>query len=196
MRRAAFALALGMAFAPSILPQEAAARPEAEQHDPWIFWKWINFAILAGGLGYLISKHAPAFFDNRSKEILQGIADGAKALQEARSRAASIEQRLAGIQTEIDKLRGAGRAEMTEEGERMQRETERHLQKLQEQAAQEITLMTRASKDELRKYSAELALQLAEQRIRSRITKEDQNGLMDAFLDDLRRESTLSVRAK
>ncbi|MGD0435525.1 MAG: hypothetical protein ABSB86_03620 [Bryobacteraceae bacterium] len=193
MRRAAFALALGMAFASPMLPQEA-ARPEAEQHDPWIFWKWVNFAILAGGLGYLISKHAPAFFDSRSKEILQGIADGAKALKEAQARAAGIEQRLAGIQTEIDKLRGAARVEMAAEGDRRQRDTERHLQKLQEQAAQEITLMTRASRDELRKYSAELALQLAEQRIRSRITKENQNGLVDAFLGDLRREATLSVR--
>jgi F-type H+-transporting ATPase subunit b len=202
IRRAALALALGMMSASSMLPQEAVAGSEAktehsdhEQGDQWIWWKWANFVILVGGLGYLIGKHAPAFFESRSKEILQGIADGTKALKDAHSRAAAVELRLAGIQQEIESLRDAARSEMTAESQRIQRETEHHLQRLQAQAAQEITLMTRASRDELRKYSAELALQLAEQRIRTRITKDTQNVLMDAFLGDLRHQPTPGVRA-
>jgi len=196
IRRAAIVLALGMVFAPSMMPQEpAGSEAKTEQGDPWIWWKWVNFVILAGGLGYLVSKHAPAFFEGRSKEILQGISDGTKALKDAHARAASIELRLAGIQNEIDNLRGAARAEMAAEGQRIQRETEHRLERLQAQAAQEITLMTRASRDELRKYSAELALQLAEQRIRSRITQDAQDGLVDAFLGDLRHQVTPSVQA-
>jgi F-type H+-transporting ATPase subunit b len=199
MRRAAVALAFGMLFAPSMLPQEPASGSaetrQAEQGDPWIWWKWVNFIILAGGLGYLISKNAPAFFESRSKEILQGIADGTKALKEAHARASAIDLRLAGIQHEIDNLRSAARSEMAAEGQRIQRETEHHLQRMQEQAAQEIALMTRASRDELRKYSAELALDLAEQRLRSRINQETQNGLVDAFLGDLGHQVTTGVRA-
>jgi len=199
MRRAAAALAFGMLFAPSMLPQEpvagSAETKQSEQGDSWIWWKWANFVILAGGLGYLINKNAPAFFEGRSKEILQGIADGTKALKEAHARASAIELRLAGIQHEIDNLRGAARAEMAADGQRIQQETEHHLHRMQEQAAQEIALMTRASRDELRKYSAELALQLAEQRIRSRVTQDTQNGLVDAFLGDLGRQVTTGVRA-
>ena len=196
MRRAALVLALGMVLAPGILPQEAAgSEAKTEQGDPWIWWKWVNFVILAGGLGYLIGKHAPAFFDGRSKEILRGIADGTKALKDAHARATSLELRLAGIQNEIDNLRGVARSEMAAEGQRIQRETEHHLQRLQAQGEQEIVLMTRASRDELRKYSAELALRLAEQRIRSRVTKDAQDGLVDAFLGDLSHQATLGVRA-
>ncbi len=58
---------------------------------------------------------------------------------------------------------------MMAESERVRRETEHHLQRIQEQSVQEIALMTRAAKDELRKYAAELAVGLAEQRIRSRM---------------------------
>jgi F-type H+-transporting ATPase subunit b len=198
-RRVVLTLAVGLLVAPSMLPQETSqgsqTSREAEQGDPWIWWKWANFLILAGGLGYLISKSAPAFFEGRSKEILQGIEDGAKALQAAQARAAAVELRLAGIPKEIDRLRSDARTELAAESQRIQGETARHIQKLQQQATQEITLMTRASRAELRRYSADLALQLAEQRIRSRMTAETQNGLLDGFLNDLRRETGGGVRA-
>ena len=69
MRRAVMALALGLTLACFALPQEGEnkANPSAESGDPWITWKWINFAILAAGLGYLISKTAPAYFKGRSE---------------------------------------------------------------------------------------------------------------------------------
>lgn len=197
MRRATLAIALGLSFASYALPQEtgqqpAGAKQESEQGDPWLWWKWANFALLAGGLGYLISKHAPGFFAQRSKEIGQAMLDAAQVKKDAEARAAGIELRLAGLQNEIEKLRGAARAEVTAEGERISRETEQRLQKIQSQAAQEIVLMTRAGRDELRKYSARLALDLAEQRIRSRMTKEAQDGLVDGFLQDLRHGATQS----
>jgi len=199
MRRAAVVLAFGMAVASWLPAQEPAAgaenRQEAEQHDPWIWWKWANFAILAAGLGFLIAKNAPAFFEARSKEILQGIADGTKALKEAQARSATVELRLAGIQKEIDNLRSDARAEMAAEEQNIQRQTEKHLQRLQEQSAQEIALMTRGSRDELRKYSADLALDLAEQRIRVRMNKETQDGLVDGFVKDLRSQPPAGVRA-
>ena len=80
-----------------------------------------------------------------------------------------MEARLANLQSEIEKLRETAHAEMTAESERVRRETEHHLQRIREQSVQEVELMTRAAKDELRKYAAELAIGLAEQRIRSRM---------------------------
>jgi F0F1-type ATP synthase membrane subunit b/b' len=190
MRPATLVIVLGMAFTIPALPQEPGekrdAQHEAEQGDPWIWWKWVNFAILAGGLGYLISKHAPAFFAQQSQEIKQAMADAAQAKQTAEAQAAKIEQRFAGLQKEIESLRQAARAETTAEGERISRETAHQLERVQDQAAQEMALMTRAAREELRKYSALLALDLAEQRIHSRISKDVQDELVDGFLQDLR----------
>jgi F0F1-type ATP synthase membrane subunit b/b' len=75
---------------------------------------------------------------------------------------------------------------MSAEGERISRETEHHVQRIQEQAAQEIELLTRSATDELRKYSAELALGLAEQRIRARLDPATQQRLAEGFVHDLR----------
>jgi F0F1-type ATP synthase membrane subunit b/b' len=186
MRRAAIALALGLALASFVLPQEPAGatetKHESEQGDPWIWWKWANFLLLAGGLGYLISKRAPALFQARSQEIQQ-------------ARAAAIELRLQNLQTEIDSLRQTARAEMAAEGDRLRRETEHRLRRIQEQALQEIAQITRAARDELRKYSAQLAIGLAEQRIRSRMTPEVQQNLVDGFILDLRSRAPKAGRA-
>jgi F-type H+-transporting ATPase subunit b len=113
--------------------------------------------------------------------------------EEAAAFAAGIEARLANLQSEIEKLRTDARAEMDAEGARIQRETERHLDRIREQAAQEIELLTRGAKDELRKYSAELAVNLAEQRIRAQMNPAMQQNLAQGFLHDMRKHSTLQA---
>ena len=184
-------LGLGIVFAASLLAQSG---QEVETGDPWLGWKWANFLILAAGLGYLIRKHAPAFFQQRSREIQLGISEATKTKQEAEARAAVIERRLAGLESEITKLRAEAREEIAAEGGRISRETIHRLQRIQAQSTQEIELMSRAAKAELRKYSAELALDLAQQRIRGRMTKEAQDSLADKFLQDLRYQITPGER--
>ena len=206
MRRAAFALALGLAFASYVLPQDPSEVPvpqsqparqaqhEAETGDPWLLWKWVNFLILIGGLGYMASKHVPALFRARSEEIQQALADAAKVRKDAEAQAASIEQRFKNLEMEIENLRQTARAEAASEGERIRQETERHLARIQEQSVQEIVLMTRAARHELRKYSADLAIGLATQRIRARMTPEVEQNLVDGFLDNLRSRMPAATR--
>jgi len=200
MPRATLALAVGLIFASYALPQETKSAPateqEGEQNDPWIGWKWANFLILAAGLGYLISKSAPAFFAQRSREIEASLVDAAKARQEAEARAGAIEKRLADLDREIESLRQVASAETAAEGERLRSETERQLQRIQHQAAQEMEMMISGARAELRKYAGLLAIDLAEQRIHSRLTKDVQDDLVDGFLQDLRTRVQPGVTAR
>ncbi len=185
MRRVVLALALGWTLASFAFSQEPA--PAIQTGDPWIVWKWVNFAILVAGLGYLAGKAAPAYFRGRSEEIQRALSEALREIKDAEAQAADLDLRLAGIQTEVENLRSQARAEMTAEGERMRAETERHMKRIQEQSVQEIALMTRGAREELRGYSAGLALDLAEQRIRARITPDLQEALVDGFIGDLDR---------
>ncbi len=189
--RAALALALGLAFASCALPQETPSGKESQagQAEPGIWWKWANFAILAAGLGYLIGKHVPPLFRKQSDAIQSALAESAKIKQDAAAYAAGVEARLGSLQREIQQLREDAHAEMTAESERIRRDTEHHVQKIREQSVQEIALMTRAAKDELRKYAAELAIGLADRHIRFRMNPEIQSQLVDGFLHDLDRAS-------
>jgi len=194
MRRATLAITLGLAFASYALPQEPGQLPEAkqeiEQGDPWIWWKWANFAILAGGIGFMIYKVAPALFEQRKRAIGQAMFEAAAAVRDAQMRAAEIETRFTALQSEIAEIRRNAKAEMSAESDRISHETEQRLKRIQDQAAQEIALVARAERDELRKYTAQLALDLAEQRLRSRLTADTQDGLVDGFLQDLRYQVT------
>jgi len=197
MRRAILAITLGLAFAAYALPQEPGhlpeAKPEVEQSDPWIWWKWANFGILAVGIGFMIGKVAPALFAERSRSIGHAMFEAATAVRDAQIRATEIEARFAALENDIAELRRSAKAEMSAESERISRETEQRLKKIQDQAVQEIALIARAGRDDLRKYSARLALDLAEQRLRSRMTQGTQDGLVDGFLQDLRSQVTQSA---
>jgi len=194
MRRLGLLIALSFALSFSAFAQEPGHTPETtapETGDPLIVWKWVNFLILAGGLAYLIGKQAPAYFRGRTEEVRRAMDEAAREIKDAEAKAANVELRLSGLKTEIENLRSAARSETAAEAQRIREETERHLKRIQEQSGQEIELLTRASRDELRRYSASLALDLAEQRIRSRITPGSEEGLVDGFLHDLRQRAAV-----
>jgi F0F1-type ATP synthase membrane subunit b/b' len=188
MKRAILCILLGLWLATSALPQEkqeAAKTSEEGNSDPWIWWKWANFLILAGALGFLVTKQAGAYFRNQSEDITRGIKEAAMVKQDAEMRAAQIEKRLSGLGDEVGKLRSAALAEMTAELQRIGQETERMVKRLHQQAEQEIELMTKAARQEIRVYSAGLAVQLAEQRIRASLDAPTQAALANAFIHDL-----------
>ena len=198
IRRGALILLLGLAFACGVPAQERAESKESKQEsseDSLLMWKWANFAILVIGLGYLIGKNVPPLFRKRAQEIEQSIADAARQKKDAEARAAAMDQRLASLGAEIEQLRSDARAQATAESQRIGKETQDRLARIQSQSAAEIAMLTRAGRDQLRRYAAGLALDLAEQRVRSRVTPDTQGTLVDGFLQDLHRQVQPGGRA-
>lgn len=158
----------------------------ADEHgDPFIWWKWANFAILGGGLGYLLAKHLPPFFRSRTEEIQKGITEAAALKKDAEARLADMDARLKRLDREIAGLREGARAEIAAEGERMQGETRAALAKIQANAEQEIAAATRAASAQLRAEAAQLAVNLAAERIQARMTPETQADLVSRFVGTL-----------
>lgn len=168
---------------------QTAAAAEAGAHDHTLLWKWVNFVILAGVLGYMISKRAGAFFGGRTEQIQKDIREASRLRQDAERRAAEIERRLASLPAEIEQLRRAAQEEMAAEGERLRRETEAALEKIREQAQQEIASIASAARQELKAYSADLAVALAERKLRELLTRERDAELVGAFLENLEKQA-------
>jgi F-type H+-transporting ATPase subunit b len=160
---------------------------ETGGHDESLgMWKWANFAILAALIGYGAAKAAPAFFRGRSDEILKSIREAREARDEAEARAAAIEKKLSRIGDEIDAVRASSRQEMESEGRRIQEETRRLVAKLQENASSEIAAMGKQAEADLRRHALDLALQLAEQKVKQRLTPTTQSSLVNRFVQGLR----------
>src|SRR5579885_1077351 len=125
-------------------------------------WKWVNFAILAAGLGYLCAKMLPPFFKSRTAEIQQGIREAQAIKKEADARAAEMESRLASLGAEIEKFRAQASSEMQQEGDRIREETKRQIARVEQQAQAEIETAGKIARRDLQAYAAKLALDLAE----------------------------------
>jgi len=153
--------------------------------EKWLPWEWANFVILAGGLGYLIGKNGGAFFRGRTAIIQKDIADSGRLREEAEAKAREIEQRVAALGAEIEKLRAEAGAAFAKEGERIREETAHHLHLLEQQTEREIESMSRAARDGLRTWAAQLALDLAEGRIREGMDGLTQSRLLNTFVRQL-----------
>jgi F-type H+-transporting ATPase subunit b len=196
MRRlAVVTVALGLAFAGSIaLAQEhegaekktGAEKEEsfAEKHE--LELKWANFLILAGLLGYTLGKNAGPFFAARSAGIRKDMDESLRQRQEAEAKAADVDRRLANLERDIAALRGQGEAEAKAETERMAQQTTAEIAKIQSHAEQEIASAGKAARMALKRYSAELAMGLAEQKVRARMTPDTEDALVEGFVRNLR----------
>ncbi|MDX2151443.1 MAG: ATP synthase F0 subunit B [Bryobacteraceae bacterium] len=153
--------------------------------DPMLPWKWANFAILAGGLGYLLSKNMKGYFGARTAEIQKGIKDASAMKADADQRAAAIEAKLAGLKHDIEEMRREARHELENEGRRLEEETKQILAKVRQQTEQDIASASKAARQELKEYAASLAVNLAEQKLASQMTPETQRGLVTGFLRNL-----------
>ena len=152
------------------------------EKGPDVFWGWLNFALLAGALGYVIKKNAGPYFAQRSLEIRKGMADAEAARAASDAKVAEVDRRLANLQTEIEALRRGAQQEAEAGAERARREAAAELAKIQSHLADEIAAASKSATLELRRYSANLALALAEQKIAVRLTPEAQDRLVRTFV--------------
>jgi F-type H+-transporting ATPase subunit b len=177
----------------AVAQEPSSAKPEATENsseDKLAIWKWANFVLLVAGLGYLVAKSVPAMFRARGEEILKGIQEAQKVKQDAEKRAAEMEARLAKLGADIEAFRVHAKADMEKESQRIQDETAAHAKKLEAQAAAEIESAGKAARASLKRYAADLALDLAAQRIQSRLDASTEDGLVDNFLSDLKHQGS------
>lgn len=182
-----------LAFGASFAVAQEPARSEAQKEERVEFgdiWKWANFVILAAGLGYLMKKHLPPMFRDRTAEIQKDITEAQAIKKDAEARAAAVEARVAALGAEMDRFRAQSKIEMQQEGDRIRQETARQIARQDTQAQQEIEAAGKTARRELKEYAAKLALELAEQRIRARVDDRVESALVDAFVADLGREES------
>jgi F-type H+-transporting ATPase subunit b len=165
--------------------QEASDSPVEGEHGKLDMWKWANFLVLTAGLGYLIGKNAGPFFASRSLQIRKDMLESQEARRQAEARAAEVDRRLAGLETDIAALRAESQKEGEAETERLSRQTAAEMAKIQAHAEQQIVSAGKAARMELKRYSSQLAVELAEQRIRARMNPETQEALVRGFVHDL-----------
>ena len=133
-----------------------------------VYWTFlvINFAILAAGLAWVVKKVLPNGFAPRTAEIQKGIEEARKASADAGARLAEIEGRLAKLDAEIAEIRSAAEADFSVEEQRIKAAAEQDAKNVIAAAEQEIAAAARTAQRELKSFVADLAVGLAEKKIK------------------------------
>ena len=138
-----------------------------------------------GGLGYLVKKLLVPFLEERGKLIRQDMDRSAKALADADQRLAAVEDRLKSMDEEMASLRQAAFRESAAERERIEQSARSDASKILATAEQEIEAAVKAARQELKLYTSELALGMAERNIRDSLTPSSDERILRAFVKEL-----------
>jgi F-type H+-transporting ATPase subunit b len=148
-------------------------------------FKWINFALLAGGLLWLFGKVLPPKFRANADNISSAITKATAARAEADRQLREAEQRLARLEQEVAQLQSTAQREAEAEAERIRNATERDAQKIGVAATAEIEAAERATRLELKSIAANLAVDGAESLLAKQLTPQAQEALVSAFVKGL-----------
>jgi F-type H+-transporting ATPase subunit b len=151
--------------------------------------KVLNFVLLFGGLAYVLRKPVGAFLERAVESVRNTMAEASSAKEEAERELGSITTRLAGLSEEARKIQESGESMGRKDKSRISELAAREAEKLKAMAREEIEARAQASREELRRYAAELAVSQARSRIERRLTPELQARLIDESIDILGKQN-------
>lgn len=146
-----------------------------------VYWICIglNFAVIFLGIGWLMRKNLPGYFKGRTATIQKGIEEARKTSEEARQRLTEVEGRLSRLDTEIASMRREADENARAEEQRILAAGEEERRRIVASSEQEIEMTANAARRELKSYVSELAIELAEKKIR--VSKDTDEALVRSF---------------
>lgn len=174
-------LSANLAFASS----EAAEHAGAEHHGiVWseLVWPVINFTFLAGILAFFTRKPFKEFFRNRTEKIESSIKTATEAKEIAEKMLTEVRERLNDTRQETDLIIEAAKRTGEKEKASLIAEGEHIKQKIVEQARASIEFELAKAKQAIKSEAALLALEAAENEIKKRLGKSEQEKLIDEYI--------------
>jgi F-type H+-transporting ATPase subunit b len=185
LRRLGSLITLLLLAALPVLAQEGEASP-VDSPAGWIF-RWLNFAIVFGAIGYLAWKKGGPYFRAQAEEIFRKIAEGARAREAAERQRQEVQAKLANIESEIATIRAESKRDADAEAQRLRSLAREEAQKIERAAQAEIAAAERAARMELKSLAARMAVERAEALLRKELTPKSEAALFQAFVQELER---------
>jgi F-type H+-transporting ATPase subunit b len=148
--------------------------------------KIINSAILFGALFFFLRKPLSAMLVKKSTEIREALEEARSARVQSEARLAEAHVRVAALEEEVARMKEQAVAEGRAETDRIKSLAEKEADRIRSLAAQEVAVRLQAGVRELKAYTAALAAEIAEARIKGRLTEADQSDLIDRSIERLK----------
>jgi F-type H+-transporting ATPase subunit b len=146
----------------------------------------VNFGILAGVLVYFLKSPLVGYLASRSTQIRQDLVTAAEMRKTAGAQLEEIDRRMRALPAELDELKARGAEDVRAEQARIAEAAAAERERLLDQTRREIEMRLRIARRELTEYAADLAVQVARERISRTITPDDQLRLVDRYTSQLK----------
>jgi F-type H+-transporting ATPase subunit b len=177
-----------LAIAITALAPETVYAAEADHPESiWVTLARIaNFAILAGALFYFLRSPVMGYLVSRGTQIRQDLVTAAQTREAATAQLAGIEEKMRLLPSELESLKRQGAEDVRAEQARITQAAAAERGKLLEQMKREIDMRLRVARRDLTEQAAQLAVGVAEERIKRTITPDDQLRLIDRYTTQLK----------
>lgn len=146
-------------------------------------WKFINLAIFAAILVYLLKKPLSDAFKAKRESIRAELIKAEEEKKAALAQLTTAEAKLVSLDPEKSAVLKKAQDEATAEKIRLATETESEINKMRDQSAGEITRLSQVTRIELRRFSAEESIRLAEQKLRATINADNDARLVKTGIE-------------
>ena len=146
------------------------------------WFRLMNFAVLAGGLFFLLRKPIPRALNGRIRGIEDQLKDLEAKKSEAEKRLADCNQKLGSMEKEAERILADYTRQGQEAKARILKEAESAAEKLQVQARRNIEHEFEQTKATLQREIFEKALAKAEELLKQNVTSQDQTRLVEEYL--------------
>jgi F-type H+-transporting ATPase subunit b len=144
------------------------------------FWPVINFALLVALLVYALKKaDIKGYFKKRTELIEQSLKEAREAKELAQKALAQVEERLRVKDKEMEEIIASARMSGEKEKAKLAEEGAKLQEKILEQAKTNIDFEVKQAKSAIKQEAAELAMELAEKKLKEKLTKEEQLKLLE-----------------
>jgi len=143
-------------------------------------WKIIDFGILVFLLVVLLKKvDIKGYLKGRTELIEKGLKDAKEAKELAQKALAEVEERLKVKNKELEEIIASARQSGEKEKTRLIEEGNKLKEKILEQAKTNIDFELKKAKEAIKAEAVEIAMGLAEKKIKGMLTREEQTRLLE-----------------
>ncbi|HEX9156996.1 MAG TPA: F0F1 ATP synthase subunit B, partial [Syntrophales bacterium] len=143
----------------------------------------LNFVILLYILYKLMWKKMKSFFAGRREGIHASLEEAEVVKADAEKKFKEYDEKIKKAEEEIQGISAMIKAQGEEEKKRIIADAERTSVKMKEDAKARMEQELKKAKNELRLEASELAVQMAEDILKKKVTKEDHEGMVREYLD-------------
>lgn len=146
-------------------------------------WPVINFLILVGVMVYVLKKmDIRGFFKKRTELIEQSLREAREAKELAQKALSEVEERLKVKDVEIANIIAGAKLSGENEKARLMEEGDRLKTRILEQARTNIDYEVKRAKESIKQEAVEIAMELAEKKLKEKLSKEEQLKLLEESL--------------